>query len=126
MRKTVKFDEFNLSKRMISIINKKGFEVSTPVQSEMIPLLLDKNIDIIAKAQTGTGKTAAFGLPLLDKLKFNRKPKILVITPTRELAIQVSDELNSLKPSKSIRIRPVYGGTSIDRQLRDFKEGFLC
>jgi len=123
MGKTVKFDEFNLSKRMISIINKKGFEVSTPVQREMIPLLLEKDIDIIAKAQTGTGKTAAFGLPLLDKLKFNKKPKILVITPTRELAIQVSDELNSLKPSKSIRIRPVYGGTSIDRQLRDFKEG---
>ncbi|MCD6434984.1 MAG: DEAD/DEAH box helicase, partial [Clostridiales bacterium] len=123
MSDTMKFNEFNLSDKLISVIKKKGFEEATPVQIKMIPLLLEKNTDVIAKAQTGTGKTAAFGIPLLDKLKFNKKPKILVITPTRELAIQVSEELNSLKPNKSMRIMPIYGGSSMDRQLKALKSG---
>ena len=123
MSETKKFNEFNLSEKLLSVINKKGFEEATPVQTKLIPLLLERDTDVIAKAQTGTGKTAAFGIPLLDKLEFNKKPKILVITPTRELAIQVSEELNSLKPSKSMKIMPVYGGSSMDRQLKALRSG---
>ncbi len=123
MKETIKFEAFDLSKRMLSIIDKKGFEIASPIQSKMIPILLEKDTDVIAKAQTGTGKTAAFGIPLMDKIEFNHKPKILVITPTRELAIQVSEELNSLKPSKTMRMMPIYGGSSMDRQLKSLKAG---
>jgi ATP-dependent RNA helicase DeaD len=123
MNETVRFDSFGLSSRLLSVINKKGFEEASPVQVKLIPILLEEDTDVITKAQTGTGKTAAFGIPLLDKLEFKRKPKILVITPTRELAIQVSEELSSLRPSKSIRIMPIYGGSSMERQLKGLKDG---
>lgn len=123
MKETMKFDAFGLSKRLLSVIDKKGFEEASPVQTKLIPILLNEDRDVIAKAQTGTGKTAAFGIPLLDRLEFNRRPKILVITPTRELAIQVSEELSSLRPSKTIKIMPIYGGSSMPRQLKGIKDG---
>lgn len=123
MNETMKFETFGLSEKLLKVIDKKGFEEASPVQTQLIPILLDEDTDVIAKAQTGTGKTAAFGIPLLDKLSFNRRPRILVITPTRELAIQVSEELSSLRPSKSIRIMPIYGGSSMERQLKGLKEG---
>ncbi|MBN2258957.1 MAG: DEAD/DEAH box helicase [Clostridiales bacterium] len=123
MIETMKFTEFGLSSKILKIIDQKGFEEATPIQTKMIPLLIGRDTDVIAKAQTGTGKTAAFGIPLLDKLVFNKQPKVLVITPTRELAIQVSEELNSLKPSKDMRIMPVYGGSSMDMQLKALRSG---
>ncbi len=124
MNKTMKFNELGLSQRLLKVIDEKGFEEATPIQTQMIPLLLEKNADVIAKAQTGTGKTAAFGIPLMDKIKFDTKaPKVLVLTPTRELSIQVSEELNSLRPEKSMRIMPIYGGSSMDRQLKAIRNG---
>ena len=122
--KQITFKDLNLSEKMIKVIDKKGFEVPSPIQAQAIPMVLEGNFDIIARAQTGTGKTAAFGIPLLEKIDFNHKnAKVLVVTPTRELAIQVSEELNSLKPSKQISVFPIYGGTSYDKQFSNFKRG---
>ncbi len=86
--------------------------------------MLRDDTNIIAQAQTGTGKTAAFGLPLIEMINTDSKTvQALILTPTRELAIQVSEEINSLKGRKNIKIVPIYGGQSIDEQLRRLKKG---
>ncbi len=124
MKTSEKFRELGLSENVLKAIAKKGFEEPTPIQAKVIPLLLEGDKDIVGQAETGTGKTAAFGVPLIEKL--NEKSKniqTLILTPTRELAIQISEELNSLKGKKRLKILPVYGGQSIELQFRQLKYG---
>jgi len=119
-----KFRELGLSYTSLKAIEKKGFEEPTEIQSKTIPLLLKSNQDIIAQAQTGTGKTAAFGLVFVEKLKENQRfPQALVLTPTRELAVQVAEEINSLKGDKNLSVVPIYGGQSIGMQINQLKRG---
>ena len=118
------FNDLGLSEKVLDAINKKGFEEPTAIQAMTIPVMLRDDTNIIAQAQTGTGKTAAFGLPLIEMINTDSKAvQALILTPTRELAIQVSEEINSLKGRKNIKIVPIYGGQSIDEQLRRLKKG---
>ncbi len=124
MESLAKFKELGLSETTLRALKRKGFEEPTPIQEKVIPILLSRDVDIIGQAQTGTGKTAAFGLPLIEKLDRKQKGvKAVILVPTRELAIQVSEELNSLKGRKRLSIVPIYGGQSIDLQLRRLREG---
>jgi ATP-dependent RNA helicase DeaD len=118
------FKDLGLSEEVLEAINNKGFEEPTEIQITTIPVMLRDDTNIIAQAQTGTGKTAAFGLPLIDMINSDSKTvQALILVPTRELAIQVSEEINSLKGKKSIKTVPIYGGQSIDQQLRRLKKG---
>ncbi len=118
------FEELGLSEGTLKVIRKKGFEVPSPVQEVTIPAILNGDKDIVAQAQTGTGKTAAFGLPFVELLdEHAHAVQALVLTPTRELAIQVAEEIHSLKGKKKLTIIPIYGGQSITLQLRLLKKG---
>ncbi len=115
------FNEIGLSNPLLRAISEMGFEETTPIQEKTIPLGLEGR-DLIGQAQTGTGKTAAFGIPMIEKLPAERENiKGLVITPTRELAIQVAEELNRIGQFKGVRALPIYGGQDIDRQIRALK-----
>ncbi|MBF0101283.1 MAG: DEAD/DEAH box helicase [Desulfobacterales bacterium] len=119
-----KFKALGLSDNTIRALSKKGFEEPTEIQTMTIPLILKNEMDIIAQAQTGTGKTAAFALPLIEHLDENsKKVQAIIIAPTRELVIQVCEEINSLKGSSEITAVPIYGGQSIDMQLRKLSKG---
>jgi len=118
------FDQLGLSEASLAVLKQKGFEVPTPIQEQAIPILLSTNRDIIGQAQTGTGKTAAFGLPIIERIKKGtRAVQALILTPTRELAIQVAEEIHSLKGKKQVTVVPIYGGQSIDTQLRRLRKG---
>ncbi len=118
------FNELGLSARVLNAINKKGFEEPTDIQILTIPVMLRDDTNIIAQAQTGTGKTAAFGLPLIEMIDSEAKGvQALILVPTRELAIQVSEEIHSLRGETNIKTMPIYGGQSIDQQLRRLKKG---
>jgi len=118
------FNTFGLSAETLIIIRRKGFEEPTPIQEKIIPMILRGNKDVVGQAQTGTGKTAAFGLPIIELLREkSRNVQVLVLTPTRELAIQVAEEINSLKGKKRLNIVPIYGGQSIELQLRSLARG---
>ncbi|MFC1569450.1 DEAD/DEAH box helicase [bacterium] len=118
------FNDLGLSAKGLEAVHKKGFEEPTAIQSLTIPVMLKNDTNIIAQAQTGTGKTAAFGLPLIEMIHTESKSvQALILVPTRELAIQVSEEINSLKGYKDLIIVPIYGGQSIDQQLRRLKKG---
>ncbi len=122
--KKIKFEDLGLSERVLGAIYKKGFEEPSPVQALTIPVMLRDDTNIMAQAQTGTGKTAAFGLPLIELINTKEKNvQALILAPTRELAIQVSDEIHSLKGKSDLKVIPVYGGQSIDQQLRRLKKG---
>jgi len=124
MKDKIKFEHLGLSQRVLDAIHEKGFEEPSSIQALTIPVMLRNDTDIIAQAQTGTGKTAAFGLPLIEMINsHNRSVQALIITPTRELAIQVSEEIRSLKGNSGIQVIPIYGGQSIDQQLRRLKRG---
>lgn len=124
MAKKKLFNDLGLSAKVLIAINKKGFEEPTAIQAMTIPVMLRNDTNIIAQAQTGTGKTAAFGLPLIEMIHTDSKTvQALILVPTRELAIQVSEEINSLKGDKDLIIVPIYGGQSIDQQLRRLKKG---
>ncbi|HJJ55812.1 MAG TPA: DEAD/DEAH box helicase [Methanocorpusculum sp.] len=116
------FADFSLSNEMLKAIEDMGFEEPTPIQSMAIPLLL-QNCDVTGQAQTGTGKTAAFGVPIIEKLNPNdRSVQALVLSPTRELAIQTVEEFSKLmKYKKGLSVIPIYGGQAIERQLRGLK-----
>lgn len=118
------FDQLALSAPLAKAIQEMGFEEATPIQSQAIPLLLAGS-DVIGQAQTGTGKTAAFGIPLLEKINpKTHSPQALVMCPTRELAIQVAEELKKLSVHMShVQILPVYGGQPIGRQISMLKRG---
>ncbi len=124
MKTKKRFDELGLSEELLEIIHDKGFEEPTMIQQMTIPVMLNDNANIIAQAQTGTGKTAAFGLPLVQKLDSRSKTvQALILAPTRELAVQVAEEINSLVGKTGLKTVPIYGGQSIDQQLRRLKKG---
>ena len=119
-----KFRELGLSETTLEALAKKGFEEPTPIQKQTIPLLISGARDIVGQAQTGTGKTAAFGLPLIELLDDNNnKVQSLILAPTRELAIQVAEEINSFRGGKKLFVLPVYGGQSYESQIRGLKRG---
>jgi len=120
------FEELGLEEKILKAITELGFETPMPIQEKVIPHLLDESSgDIIALAQTGTGKTAAFGLPIIQNVDTsNKKIQYLVLSPTRELCLQISDDLESYAKYKSeIKIAAVFGGASIDRQIQKIKNG---
>ncbi|MBN1649029.1 MAG: DEAD/DEAH box helicase [Spirochaetales bacterium] len=120
----MKFTELGLSPAALAAIEKKGFEEPSPIQELAIPPLLQTDSDIIAQAQTGTGKTAVFALAFLEKLEHSAKGiGALVLTPTRELAIQVTEEINSFTALKKIRAISIYGGQSYEIQTRQIRNG---
>jgi ATP-dependent RNA helicase DeaD len=117
----VRFEDLGLSRQVLAAIQDMGFEETTPIQEQAIPLGL-MGRDIIGQAQTGTGKTAAFGLPIVEKADSNQSHvQGLVIAPTRELAVQVAEELNRIGRNKGIQTVPIYGGQDIVRQIRALK-----
>ncbi len=116
------FAEFNLEPKVLQAITELGFEEATPIQTKSIPFALEGK-DLIGQAQTGTGKTAAFGIPLINKIPASEDRIVaLVMTPTRELAIQVADEIGKLTRYKGLRSLPIYGGQEIGRQIRALKK----
>lgn len=120
----MKFDELNLSKDILNAISEIGFEQASPIQAKAIPFIVEGQ-DVTGLAMTGTGKTAAFGLPLIDKIDLqNKNTQALILCPTRELAIQISSELvKYAKYKKRITVLPVYGGQPIERQLYALSRG---
>ena len=120
----IKFAELECSPEIHKAVEAMGFEETTPIQTLAIPYVMQGR-DVVGQAQTGTGKTAAFGIPALDKIDLNiKKPQVLIMCPTRELAVQVSEEMSKLgKFKRGLRILPVYGGQSIDRQIYALKKG---
>ncbi len=117
----MKFTDFNLSQPIQQSISDAGFKEPSPVQKEAIPLILEGH-DIIAQAQTGTGKTAAFGLPILSQMVADGSVEGLVIVPTRELAMQVSDEIYRFGKLSGLRTATVYGGTPYGKQIERIKQ----
>ena len=121
---TVKFDELQLDERIIRAITEMGFEEASPIQAQAIPVAMEGR-DMIGQAQTGTGKTAAFGLPLLQKVDPKvKKLQAIVLLPTRELAIQVAEEMRRFaKFMHGVKVLPIYGGQDIVKQIRSLKDG---
>ncbi|EGB16385.1 DEAD/DEAH box helicase domain protein [Pseudodesulfovibrio mercurii] len=118
------FQELGLSGSTLDALTSKGFTAPTPIQALTIPRLLSGTRDIVGQAQTGTGKTAAFGLPVIEAAEEGaRRVQSLILAPTRELAIQVAEEIDSLKGGKRIRVLPVYGGQAIHMQLKALRQG---
>jgi len=119
------FSETGLNKNIQKAINDLGFETPTPIQKEVIPYLLETENDLIALAQTGTGKTAAFGMPVIHKIEVDRKnPQAIILCPTRELCIQIAKDMESYsKYIKGLKITAVYGGASIQPQIKALKSG---
>jgi ATP-dependent RNA helicase DeaD len=119
----LKFTELHLSENILKAVEKAGFEEPSPIQELTIPLALEGK-DVIGQAQTGTGKTAAFGLPTLDKIDTSRHVvQALVIAPTRELAVQGQEELFRFGREKGVKVRSVYGGSSIEKQIKALRSG---
>lgn len=116
------FDDFKLSPETIKAVLDMGFEEPTPIQKSTIPPALEGR-DIIGQAQTGTGKTASFGIPVIEKEFSGKKPHALILEPTRELAIQVSEEIGRLAKYKKCSILTVYGGSSMERQIKTLQKG---
>ncbi|SET60206.1 DEAD/DEAH box helicase [[Clostridium] polysaccharolyticum] len=118
------FEEFDLDAKLLRAITEMGFEQPSPIQAKAIPVILEGK-DIVGQAQTGTGKTAAFGIPLLQMIDTkNKNLQAIVLSPTRELAIQIAEEFRKLsKFSHGIKILPIYGGQDITKQIRSLKGG---
>ena len=121
----MQFSETGLNKDIQKAILDLGFTILTPVQQRAIPYLLNNTTDLIALAQTGTGKTAAFGLPILHRIKLKGKlPQAIILCPTRELCLQISKDLEFYaKYMKDLKITPVYGGSNISSQIKSLKSG---
>jgi ATP-dependent RNA helicase DeaD len=119
------FEELNLNDSILKAVAEMGFSEPTPIQGEVIPMLLESKEDVIALAQTGTGKTAAFGLPLIHNIDLSdRKTQGVVLCPTRELCLQIHTEMTQFaKYSKGLRMTAVYGGSDIGSQIRSLKQG---
>lgn len=119
------FEVFGLSEEILLAIEKKGYTQPTEIQKLVLPVALGTDKDIIAQAQTGTGKTAAFAIPILERIDFkvDKSIKALIVTPTRELALQIYEEIKSLRGNRKIKVATVYGGQSMERQLKDLEKG---
>ena len=122
--KTTTFESLGLGERTLKAVKAKGFEEPSEIQAACIPLLLKEGTEVVGQAQTGKGKTAAFALPILETVDEEKKSvQALILTPTRELALQVSEEINSLKGDRKTEVTPIYGGASMEIQLRKLKRG---
>ena len=121
----ITFESLGIEEGLLRSISALGFTEPTPIQEKAIPVLLQGTKDFIGLAQTGTGKTAAFGLPLLQLIKKeDRFPQALIVCPTRELCLQIASDLDTFKKSAGpVAVTAVYGGTSISMQIRDLKRG---
>lgn len=121
---TIKFEQLEIQAEIVRAITDMGFEEATPIQAQSIPVILEGK-DIVGQAQTGTGKTASFGIPMLQKIDVtNRALQAIVLCPTRELAIQVAEEIRKLaKYLHGIKVLPIYGGQDITKQIRSIKAG---
>jgi ATP-dependent RNA helicase DeaD len=119
------FKELGLDEEILKAITDLGFETPTPIQAEAIPVLLAKPQDLVGLAQTGTGKTAAFGLPICNMIDFNNSnPEALIICPTRELCMQITRDLQNFTKYKSgSNVVAIYGGASMENQVRDMRRG---
>src|SRR4051794_20892725 len=118
------FSELGLSDDLLKAIDKLGFEKASPIQAEAIPVMM-KGLDVVGQSQTGSGKTAAFSIPAIEKVDPNeRRTQVLVLSPTRELAVQVSEEIHKLAHfKKGVHALPIYGGQSYERQFFGLKQG---
>ncbi|CCO09389.1 DEAD/DEAH box helicase [Desulforamulus hydrothermalis] len=122
-KETKLFGELVINKKIVDGLVEMGFEEPTPIQQLAIPHVLAGH-DVIGQAQTGTGKTAAFSIPLLEQIDFRKKVlQSLIITPTRELAIQVAEEISKIGRFCRVKVLPIYGGQSIERQIRSLRQG---
>lgn len=121
---TVRFDELDLCQEILRGVKEMGFEEASPIQAQAIPVAM-QGYDVIGQAQTGTGKTAAFGIPVLEKVNLNKDikhPQALILCPTRELAVQAAEEIRKLaKYMHGIKVLPIYGGQDINKQIRALK-----
>lgn len=119
------FQEMSLNEDILKAIADLGFESPTEIQTQTIPYILENDKDLVGLAQTGTGKTAAFGLPILNKIVVeNRDVQAIILCPTRELCVQITSDMNNYaKYMKKVKILAVYGGASIDKQIRDIEKG---
>ena len=119
------FSQLGIGEEIVNAISDLGFTSPTPIQEQAIPVLLSGGTDFVGLAQTGTGKTAAFGLPLLQLIDFkNNNPQALILCPTRELCLQITNDIKNFSKYKSnVNVVAVYGGSSIVNQLRDIKRG---
>ena len=119
------FEELGVAPAIVRAISELGYESPMPVQEEVIPYLLGNNNEVIALAQTGTGKTAAFGLPILQEVEVNNtQPQAVILCPTRELCLQIADDLNDYsKYITGLKVLPVYGGSSIESQIKALRRG---
>src|SRR6185369_8483437 len=115
-------ENISLSEKTKKNLQRAGYNQLTNIQLKTIPLVLEGR-DIIAQSQTGTGKTAAFLIPILEKLEVISKPQVLILVPTRELALQVSEEARKLSPHSNLQVAAVYGGEPIYKQLQAFRRG---
>ena len=124
MSEKIRFDSLPLSEGIQEAVKEMGFEFASPIQSEAIPFVMEGR-DVIGQAQTGTGKTAAFGIPMIEHIvPFEKYVQAIILCPTRELAVQVSEEMKKLsKYTKGVWVTTVYGGDSIDRQIKSLKAG---
>ena len=120
-----KFEQLGLQAEIVNAVNDMGFEAPSEVQAQAIPILLDQETDLVALAQTGTGKTAAFGFPLIQKINVDSKQtQGLILSPTRELCLQIANELkNYSKYLKQLNVVAIYGGASISEQEKQIKRG---
>ena len=118
------FRVLGLSDKTLEALSEKGFSEPTDIQRECIPLLLENKLDVIGQARTGTGKTAAFALPILETIdEKDKSTQALILAPTRELAMQVASEIDSLKGKREISVDAIYGGTSYENQFKKLKKG---
>ena len=115
-----KFEDLPISDEIKRSIAEIGFEEPSPIQAQSIPVILSGK-DVIGQAQTGTGKTAAFGCSIINNIKRGKDISSIILTPTRELAIQIYEELNKLSKYDKLKVLPIYGGDSITRQIKDLK-----
>jgi len=124
MKHLEKFRALGLSPASLSAVDRKGFTQPSPIQEKVIPLLLSGRSDVVGQAQTGTGKTAAFSLPILEGIQSrSRDVQALVLTPTRELALQVAAEMTSLRGDPTVKVTSIYGGQSLQKQVEDLRRG---
>ena len=118
----LEFSEFDISGEVNRALEDMGFERTTPIQSITLPVTLD-GMDVVGEAQTGTGKTAAFSIPILENLEPERVVQALVLCPTRELCLQVSEEIKRIGKYMNVRVLAVYGGQSIGNQISQLRRG---
>jgi len=117
------FNDLPLSKEVLKGIDRLGFSIPSPIQAQTITPLLEGR-DVIGQAQTGTGKTAAFGIPMIERIDpEDRRVQGLVLAPTRELAVQTADHIRRISRYTKLRVLPIYGGESINKQINELKKG---